>query len=204
MTHVPKRSEIIFNESEHRVLVAFGDVLGGQSWTRRCGLGQMKKTFSLMHSEWERFAPHAAMHKSLGDGFMSVWELELTDNSPLVFNLLDTAISTTREIFKIIRDTPVPRPAGWRIRFVCGDALKWSQHIGKRVTHDYLSQAVNLAKELLYVEEQEAIVLHESAFELIPEADRQKFPFTNLPNKKYPNLNILEDDLRNLRALQWN
>jgi hypothetical protein len=198
------KSSIYFHDSEYRILAAFGDIIGSQSWIRRSGSTQIKRTFSLIHAEWEKFAKSATTHKAMGDGFLSVWELGNT-NGPLILDILDTAIQTTRNIYEIINElTPVPRPSGWRIRFVSADSLKWSQQDGKRISHDYLSQGINLAKELLYVQKEHAIVLHESAYELIPDKDRDRFIFNSISHKTNSNLNIIKEDLQNLRSLQWN
>ena len=204
MTNEAARGHVKFAKKEQRVLAAFGDVRGFRSWVRRCGPAQFRRSYAHLQEQWVRFAAHADLYKSLGDGFMAVWDLRPTHNCRLALDLLNLSLETAEEIETIRMGTPEPRFCGWRIRRVGGDTFKWTQDVGRRRDSDYVGQRINLCKELLYVAPDTPVVLHESAWELFTpdQAQKEGLVLRPLPFRRYTDLKLFDEDIRGLKALE--
>ena len=203
MTNEKKLGPISFAEHEQRVLVAFGDVRGFRSWMKRSGPSQFKKSYKHLQEQWARFATRASLYKSLGDGFMAVWDLRPSHNCRLMIDLAKISVETAEAIETIRMGIPEPRFSGWRIRWVGGDAFKLFQSIGRRRQLEYVSPRINLCKDLLYVAPEDPVVLHESAWELCSDEqfEKENLSLTPVPYQRHPALSIFDEDLRTLKTL---
>jgi class 3 adenylate cyclase len=198
------RGPIKFVREEQRFLAAFGDIHGFRSWVRRCGAFQFRRSYALLQEQFVRFSTGSHMYKSLGDGFMAVWDLRPSHNCRLALDLVKLALDVDNEIELIRMGMPEPRFTDYRMRFVAGDAIKWTRRVGRRWEQDYVGQRINLCKELLYVSPNQPILLHESAWELFSEDQAQKegFVLKPIPFKRYPELNMFDEDLRGLKRVE--
>lgn len=200
-----QREPIKFFRRECRVIPIFGDVSGWRPWIRRVGRDQIRREWPKIQAQFDRFAVDASTYKTLGDGFMSIYELGHGRNGQFASQLLQKMIDATEEINRVISEMPHPRPGFFRIRATDGDELKWRQKNGNRVQMDFVGQWTNLARDLLHVSEEIPVIVTQGFKDRVAKHHRQAEPFTFTRLSKpfvTRNLTIFQEDLAGLYQVQ--
>lgn len=155
-----------FCETEKRIVCLFGDIVGFKSWIKRSGRDNFKNTFLKIVDTWSVFKPGANLYKTLGDGFLAVYELNEENIDHMPKRVVADSIECIDKINELIEDSFNPKPSGFRIRICEGDALKIHESFEGQDTHDYISYYINMAKELLKIEEETPIIIHSNFKEI--------------------------------------
>lgn len=192
-------NSIKFCKSEKRIIVIFGDISGFKAWMKRAGRDNLKLTFTMIADEWKKFHDKADMYKTLGDGFMAIYEVNGRNDTSKAIHILKNAFKSYLKIDRIIEDSYSPRPGGFRFRIAEGDALKYDETIDRKTTSDYISYYINMAKELLQVREDIPIIIHGNFKELLNgHARKNGLIFKNLKKPKVDKTEIFDEDLEML------
>jgi len=189
-----------------RVIVAFGDILGFGSWTRRA-VNTPEESHELIDQIYDEFENHAEVcgcHiKFLGDGIMSLREMDENktrdDNLKMIINFVADAYVLASKVQKIITGY-YPRPEGFRLRITMGYVWKRQIKSTKRHAPEYIGYIVNLAQRLLEVSPTTLCVCHESVMEVLK---NKKLAFKTSPVKQpaiYPR-GVDEEDLKGLHSI---
>ena len=141
------------------VVCAFGDIRGFGTWTSRAASSREVKDpyiegfYALMD---EYVMLHRDIYfKRVGDGFMALKEFTLPD--PIgIKDFLITLRWITRKAIRGIGDCRYPRPAGFRIRIMCGDVYKIpvidaNDPERKRLIYEYVEYPTNGGAHMLEV-----------------------------------------------------
>lgn len=190
---------IKFHESECRIVVIFGDISGFKAWMKRSGRDNLRKTFINIAREWRIFRTYAQMYKTLGDGFMAIYEIDETSGYKVASCILKKAVRICAKINKIIDNSLSPRPRGFRMRIAEGDGLRYREKYTDAETYDYLSYYINMTKELLRVQEDVQVIVHENFKELLNGRARSLgLQFKDLPKPSVRGTDIFDEDLEML------
>ncbi len=160
-------------------------------------------------SQWIRFQKSADGFKTLGDGFMAVFEVKRRINP---VSILNNSLECCRAINHLIDESLTPRPYGFRIRISEGDGLKFQEfRIDKSlchqtgspcpgfISHDYISYYINMTKELLSVDEHVPVIVHQNFKELLNgKIKRSGIKFRKLKRPDIKKTDIFKEDLEML------
>lgn len=154
-----------------KVLVAFGDVTGFGTWTRRGSNSpeEFKDFMIHLYKEFIRFRNgNGYFVKLMGDGFMCITELNKGNAKVRTLEFLNHAVDLELAIQNIMRNT-FPAPGSFRIRIAAGHVWKMvASRPGQETAQtDYLGYAVNLAARLLEIDRESAILCHESVRKIL-------------------------------------
>lgn len=151
------------------VLVAFGDITGFSSWSRRTEddykhflalMKPMTKLYSLMNDS-ESFV------KKNADECMIVMEFKKYNASSVVVSFLEKILSLSDGANKIIAGIRHPRPFGFRVRGISGISWWWIDDNGEE---DFYGKTLNTAKKMMQIMKDTDIIVHEGIIEMIPES----------------------------------
>ncbi len=153
-----------------RVVVAFGDIIGFRTWTRRA-MTTPEESRDFIESFYRALEAYSlktkAYVKFLGDGLMIVWEIEGGKNGDVarfLIEIYELALSIQNMIVK-----HYPRPLGIRFRVCSGYVWKiimTKKRLGEKIKcAEYVGYVVNLAEHLLHVSPRVLCVCHESVVE---------------------------------------
>lgn len=166
---------------------------------KRAGRDNLLSTFVSIAEQWKDFRDKADMYKTLGDGFMAIYEIDGRDGKSKALTILKSAFKTFNQIQSIIDSSFNPRPQGFRYRIAEGDALKYIEQWNGKKTQDYISYYINMTKELLQVEEDIPIIVHGNFKELLNgRARKNGILFKDLPVPKMNDTDIFDEDLEML------
>ncbi len=162
-----------------RVLVAFGDVNGFTSYTRRA-INAVEEKRYIVNRIYNEFAKLAERNPSFsvkytGDGFMALVELNGRPKPKIVINFLREVYTVAMDVLNSLRKASGPE--FFRVRCTNGFAFKkmmternMGGRVGRRRIPEYVDYPVSLADRLLEVYPDEHLcVLHSSVKKLLGE-----------------------------------
>jgi class 3 adenylate cyclase len=158
--------------AKEKIIVLFTDIRGSSRWTRRMAdEEERRQAFMAAYDKESLFylnRTNADSYKRLGDGRMFVYELHGGNESSMASNILTESLGLIKRVDRMIARLPSPRPTGFRIRVMCGIALKESYPDGEK---DWIGYVPNSCHKFLAVAPEVSCVVHESFKELIQRRD---------------------------------
>jgi class 3 adenylate cyclase len=197
-----RRPKIVANRK--RIIVAFGDISGFSKWNARAAVSesQVRKLMSKVYAEFVRLEHKTGYFtKPLGDGIMFVQDLTGRNSDR---KLAETFMIHVRDIAlamnSIISKDVSPRPKGFRIRVVVGEAWKLRVADPNTKSHrlDYIGYPVTLAARLLAVLPGARLICNEGAKELIEHSARLGPKLNKARTKAMPRKGTDPCDLKSL------
>lgn len=133
----------------------------------------MRKFFREVNITADKFT---LQKKYLGDGFIFFMEIaHHKAKAPCVYKFLEEIRDLTNRILKRIQDSPWPRPMGFRMRLTGG----WvDQH--DLESPEYIGEAPNLARDLLYVRPGIGIIAHSGVIKRLTPSQIKKLGIERL------------------------
>jgi class 3 adenylate cyclase len=132
-----------------RVLIAFADMTGFGPWARRSAPTEFMALMSQVYDEFFHFQIQAGcLIKLLADGYLAVCPLAAKREEERVVRFLRALYVSGNRVNRIIRKQVFPRPKGFRVRVVLGEA--WLVTLKSGLV-DYLGYQVNYCQRLLDV-----------------------------------------------------
>ncbi len=153
-----------------KILVAFGDILGFGTWTRRALTTpeDSKDLIDKIYYEFENYSNLSGCYvKFLGDGIMSIREIRQKrsdSNAGITLKFIHDINALSEKIRWLIK-CHFPRPDGFRVRATAGHA--WRIPLKHHKPPEYVGYIVNLAQRLLEISPQTPFICHESIKEIL-------------------------------------
>jgi hypothetical protein len=178
-------------EKQVRAMIAFVDITGFGSFYDRVENPQIEllpfyRNYQAIVNQFEKNT--GTFIKRLGDGFMSICELDEDNKKAMLF--LENLWKTMLAIDSLIKNKSTPRPDGVRVRKACGYVWK----INDRDEFDYLSSRIHLTEQMVDIERDIQFIMHESAKEIYGLEDLKKAGF------RLTKLDLPERIMKNIRV----
>lgn len=177
------------------ILTAFGDIRGYRRWCRN-----PSTTYEIRRPIMRKFLKEVisfskgcnCQAKHLGDGFIFIFELSYLKNKQHCFHRVLTSLrELTIRIQKFINSCPWPAPDGFRMRITGG----WVDAHPIKSGLEYIGEAPNLARDLLYVDPQIGILIHSSVVKKLSQDQIKNLKISKFTCKK--NTKRIESHERN-------
>lgn len=190
-------------EKQVRAIIVFGDIRGFSVWEQSVTRPEIE--FKPLMNRWDamvdRFEADTGFYtKNLGDGYMQVIELSPNGHAcAQAMNTFKKTMDLSMRVQRLIRNSPWPRPAGFRVRVSAGHV--WKKQGNKT---DYVGRHVNLTHKLLRVSPEDEFVAHQSFVELMSrkQADQIGAKFLKLEAERRIPDGVLKSDMNALWSLQ--
>lgn len=172
-----------------RVLVAFGDILGFGTWTKRAvhSPEDLHDLINFVYDEFELFTEESGWYvKFLGDGIMVVRELSNGHNCGITVEFMKRCYEFSVRVHEGILSS-YPRPDGFRLRMTAGYVWKrrsvQRSRTGRRAFPEYIGYPVNLAQRLLEVSPETLCICHDTVRAIVGER-KMGIRFERMENRK--------------------
>jgi len=137
---------------------------------------------------------HKCQTKYLGDGFIFIFELKSLKKKEKCFHKVLLALKElTKSMLKIIQSCSWPTPDGFRMRITGG----WVDVYSVGNVPEYIGEAPNLARDLLYVAPDVEILIHSSVVKRLNQDQVKTLKITKFNGKKN-NRRIEDEKLKEL------
>lgn len=201
-----------------RAVVAYCDVTGFTGWMNRAASSRADVRSFIQKMKWlfRRFRVETGFETlPTGDGILALIAVSDGNHPTRVFDLLVSSLKLQRQMLRLIKETPSPRPAGFRVRIAAGfvyrtDEPPIDRDIGARGpfttirTFDFLGACLNLGARLLEFRREVGGIITDEALEMLTPAERRRLhlaPLRFSDNERAPR-GVSAEELPGLRSFR--
>lgn len=164
------------------ILAAIGDIRGFRKWCRNPSTtAEIRQPLmrKFLKDVMDFGRKHKCQIKRAGDGFFFLVEFSMSkDKSKCMFRFLLELRDLTERMLKIVNESPWPQPEGFRLRITGGWVDVHSLDDGP----EYIGEAPNLARELLYFKPIVPVVVHSSVIKRLTPTQIKELRTIHMPN----------------------
>lgn len=192
--------------AECQAVIAYCDVTGFMTWVKRAEASRSDVPMFIQKMKFlfRRFREETGLLSiPIGDGIIALI-LDQGQGGALtsIFPLLEGTLRLQARMYRLIKETPYPRPNGFRVRVTAGHVFRTEEPplAGQTVrTFDVIGSPMNLGSRLCEVRRELPAIIHESTFHYLTNTDRKHLILKRIePGSDRPPRGVDPEDMKGL------